>query len=63
MDPVHANNAVYILASAKHGTLYVGVTASLLRRIHEHRESATPGFTSRDGVTRLVWYRRCFTVV
>ena len=63
MDPVHANNAVYILTSGKHGTLYVGVTANLLRRIHEHRESTTPGFTSRYGVTRLVWFRRCFTVV
>lgn len=62
MEPVHANNAVYILASGKHGTLYVGVTSDLLRRVHEHRTGQS-GFTSRYGVSRLVWFRRCFTVV
>lgn len=63
MDPVHANNAVYMLASRKHGTLYVGVTSDLIKRIHEHREDLRPGFTSRYGVKRLVWFRRCFTIV
>ena len=48
---------VYILASAKHGTLYVGVTNRLERRAYEHREKAFPGFTSKYGVDRLVWYR------
>jgi putative endonuclease len=48
---------VYILASGKHRTLYVGITNSLERRIMEHRERAFPGFTSKYGVTRLVWYR------
>ena len=60
---MHANNAVYMLASGKHGTLYVGVTSNLIHRIHEHRENLTPGFTSRYGVKRLVWFRRCFAVV
>ncbi|WP_371876941.1 GIY-YIG nuclease family protein [Phenylobacterium sp. LH3H17] len=47
MDPVHANNAVYMLASRKHGTLYVGVTSDLIKRIHEHREdSASPAATA-----------------
>jgi putative endonuclease len=46
--------AVYILASGKHGTLYIGVTSDLLGRIHQHRESLIKGFTSRYGVTRLV---------
>jgi putative endonuclease len=47
---------VYLLASRKHGTLYLGVTSNLARRVYEHREGLTPGFTSRYGVKRLVWY-------
>jgi putative endonuclease len=47
---------VYITASRKHGTLYVGVTNDLARRIHEHRERSPGSFTARYGVTRLVWY-------
>lgn len=47
---------VYILASRKHGTLYVGVTNDIVRRLSEHRMKETPGFTSRYGVTRLVYY-------
>ena len=38
---------VYLLASGKHGTLYVGVTRDLVRRVHEHKTKATPGFTAR----------------
>jgi len=45
---------VYILASGKHGTPYVGVTSNLLARLHQHRESLIEGFTSRYGVARLV---------
>jgi putative endonuclease len=47
---------VYLLASGKHGTLYLGVTNKLIRRVYEHRSKAVPGFTSRYNVTRLVWY-------
>ena len=47
---------VYILASERNGTLYIGSTDSLVRRVSEHREELTPGFTSRYGVKRLVWY-------
>ncbi|GGD85946.1 excinuclease ABC subunit C [Aureimonas endophytica] len=47
---------VYIMASAKNGTLYVGMTSDLSRRIHEHKTSQTPGFASRYGCHRLVWY-------
>jgi len=47
---------VYILASRHNGTLYVGVTSDVVRRVAEHREGATPGFTERYGVKRLVWY-------
>ena len=46
---------VYILASREHGTLYVGVTSSLERRVAEHRAKLTPGFTRKYGVDRLVF--------
>src|SRR5258706_3464905 len=49
-------NAVYIMASRKHGTLYVGVTSDLRERVAQHREGSIPGFTQRYGVKRLVWY-------
>jgi len=47
---------VYLLASRKHGTLYLGVTRDLIRRVYEHKTAAAPGFTSRYGVKRLVWF-------
>ncbi len=45
---------VYILASGRNGTLYVGVTSDLPRRLAEHRAGATGGFTDRYSVRRLV---------
>jgi putative endonuclease len=48
--------AVYILASGRHGTLYVGVTNDLARRIWEHRSKSVDGFTKRYDVRRLVYY-------
>ncbi|MDO7842543.1 GIY-YIG nuclease family protein [Sphingomonas immobilis] len=47
---------VYILASKRYGTLYIGVTAHLLERVHQHRTGAMPGFTDRYGVHLLVRY-------
>ena len=47
---------VYILASRKLGTLYIGYTSDLARRVYEHREGAIPGFTKKYGVTQLVHY-------
>ena len=47
---------VYILASDRNGTLYVGVTNDLARRIYEHRNDLIEGFTKRYGVHRLVWF-------
>jgi putative endonuclease len=47
---------VYILASGKHGTLYIGVTSDLAGRFHQHRESLIKGFASRYGVNRLVHF-------
>ena len=48
--------AVYILASKRNGTLYIGVTSNLVKRIWEHRNNLVEGFTERYGVHSLVWY-------
>jgi putative endonuclease len=48
---------VYVLASRKNGTFYVGVTNSIERRVAEHKAKEVPGFTKRYGVDRLVFYR------
>lgn len=53
---------VYILASGRHGTLYIGVTSDLMGRLHQHREKMTRGFTSRYGVNRLVHYELADTM-
>jgi len=47
---------VYIMASRRNGTLYLGVTTDLVRRVHRHRTGELGGFTARYGVHRLVWY-------
>jgi len=48
--------AVYLLASHRNGTLYVGVTSNLGLRLHQHREGLLEGFTKDYGVKRLVWF-------
>jgi putative endonuclease len=45
-----------MLASQRNGTLYVGVTNNLSRRVWQHREGEASGFTAKYGVHRLVWY-------
>lgn len=47
---------IYILASQKNGTLYIGVTNDLERRVLEHKRKINEGFTSKYDVTRLVYY-------
>ena len=47
---------VYLMASRKGGTLYVGVTSDLIKRVYQHKTKATSGFTSRYDVDRLVWF-------
>jgi putative endonuclease len=47
---------VYLLASQRNGTLYIGVTNNLVRRVYEHREGAVEGFTDRYGVKTLVHF-------
>ncbi|WP_420137894.1 GIY-YIG nuclease family protein [Sphingomonas sp.] len=48
--------AVYIMASRRNGTLYVGVTSDLPRRVWQHREGTTEGFAARHGCKSLVWF-------
>jgi len=47
---------VYLRASKPHGTLYIGTTSDLPRRVWEHKKKLVPGFTKRYGVDRLVWF-------
>ena len=47
---------VYLMASGKNGTLYVGVTNNLIRRVFEHRNGVVEGFTDRYRVHHLVWF-------
>jgi putative endonuclease len=49
---------VYILANKQNGTLYIGVTSNLVKRVHEHREGMVDGFTKEYGVKMLVYYEQ-----
>ncbi len=49
---------VYMLASQRNGTLYVGVTSNLIRRIAEHKSGEISGFTKTYDVKRLVWFEQ-----
>lgn len=48
--------AVYILASKRHGTLYIGVTGDLLKRVYEHQHDLAEGFTKKYGAHLLVYF-------
>jgi putative endonuclease len=48
--------AVYVMASKPNGTLYIGVTGDLPKRVWEHKNDSVDGFTKRYGVHRLVYY-------
>ncbi|MCE7999694.1 MAG: GIY-YIG nuclease family protein [Rhodobiaceae bacterium] len=47
---------VYMLTNKRNGTLYIGVTNNLVRRVHEHKKGLVDGFTKTHGVKRLVWF-------
>ena len=47
---------VYILCNERYGTLYVGVTSDLVKRVWEHKEHLVPGFTTKYRIDRLVWF-------
>jgi len=50
--------AVYMLASQRNGTLYIGVTSDLIQRVWQHKEGLADGFTKTYGVKMLVWYEQ-----
>jgi putative endonuclease len=54
---------VYVLASEPYGTLYVGVTSDLMRRVWEHKNGYVEGCTKRYGVERLVWFEQHESIV
>lgn len=49
---------VYMLASQRNGTLYIGVSSDLIKRVWQHREGLADGFTKQHGVKMLVWYEQ-----
>ncbi len=53
---------VYVLASKRNGTLYIGVTSDLIKRVYEHREEFAEGFTKNYGVKVLVYYEAHETI-
>ena len=53
---------VYIVASEKYGTLYIGVTSDLIKRIWEHKNDAVAGFTKQYGVHTLAWFEQHATM-
>jgi putative endonuclease len=54
---------VYILASRKNGTLYIGVTRDLIRRIYEHKSGTVEGFTKKYKVDQLVWFDNSESII
>ncbi len=50
--------SVYMLASQRNGTLYIGVTSDLIKRVWEHKQDSVEGFTKKYGVHDLVWYEQ-----
>jgi len=50
------NFYVYILCSKRNGTLYIGITSDLIKRLYEHKNDLVNGFTKKYNVHRLVWY-------
>ncbi len=49
---------VYLLCSGKNGTLYIGVTSNLPKRVWEHKQHVVEGFTKRYEIDRLVWFEQ-----
>lgn len=62
MPPADLQPCVYILASRRNGTLYVGVTSALLKRVYEHKTGSVSGFTRQNHVHQLVWFEQHTTM-
>ena len=62
--PIDFNHyyAVYIVTNKKDGTLYIGVTNNLTRRIYEHKHKIIKGFTNRYNLDKLVYYETCYDI-
>lgn len=56
MPPAHKSYWVYIITNRPHGTLYIGVTNSLQRRMWQHKTGTHEGFSKRYGLKMLVWF-------
>ena len=57
------NYCVYILANKKNGTLYVGVTSNLLKRVWEHKNNLADGFTKKYSVHKLVYFEQTENII
>ncbi len=53
---IYKQSFVYILASSNRGTLYIGVTSDIIKRVYEHKHCVIKGFTSKYNVNKLVYY-------
>jgi putative endonuclease len=60
--PYMNNYYVYIICSKQNGTLYIGVTSDLIKRVYEHKNKLADGFSKKYDVHRLVWYESHETV-
>jgi len=58
MRDVERLPCVYLLASQRNGTLYVGVTSDLIKRVYQHKNNLADGFTQKYGVHTLVWFEQ-----
>jgi putative endonuclease len=62
MGNIEKHPAVYIIANRYRGTIYIGVTSDLWTRIANHKNKSMPGFTSKYGLAKLVWYEHRITM-
>jgi len=56
VPPLDKQFYVYLLANKRNGTLYLGMTNDLIRRVYEHKNKITKGFASKYDVSKLVWF-------
>ena len=54
---------IYVMSNSPRGTLYIGVTSNLIKRVYEHKSALQDGFTRKYGLNRLVYYEECLDVL